>query len=79
VIDSILKLLQLIILNLGTISLFRLESTIEEDYLNSLRQACFREKSYSKSNFLKNSKDAIRNVRLLLFLKFEGLLSKSHC
>lgn len=29
----------------------RLESTIEEDYLNSLRQACFREKSY-KENLL---------------------------
>ena len=27
---------------------YRLESQIEEEYLNSLRQACYREKSYSK-------------------------------
>ena len=32
-------------------SLRRLEATIEEDYLNQLRQACFREKSY-KENLL---------------------------
>ena len=32
-------------------SLRRLESSIEEDYLNGLRQACFREKSY-KENLL---------------------------
>ena len=29
---------------------FRLESSIEDDYLNVLRQNCFREKSYSKYN-----------------------------
>ena len=29
-------------------SLRRLESSIEEEYLHSLRQNCFREKSYSK-------------------------------
>ena len=31
--------------------LLRLEATIEEDYLNNLRQGCFREKSY-KENLL---------------------------
>ena len=29
-------------------SMRRLESSIEEEYLHSLRQNCFREKSYSK-------------------------------
>ena len=29
-------------------SAFRLEAAIEDDYTNALRQACFREKSYSE-------------------------------